>query len=525
MTHEIDIETQLTVLLGERGSSVPPPNDAWDRLEARLPASLPDVGLDQPIGEWGFTPDEEWSFPPEDENEDARSIRRWPVVLTGAAAAVVILVLILSRGDASTEQPILTDDIEQPAVTTPQPTTPSTLADLVVLPSVVDPVSSYRWSRVATDDEAVFGQHVEEVMNSVLVGGPGLVAVGSAVWTSVDGITWSRVPDDDAIFAADVGERAVMTSITAGGPGLIAVGDADDGAAVWSSVDGLTWSRVPHDEALFGGAAMTSVTAGGPGLVAVGAVGSGYDFEVAAVWTSVDGLTWSRVPHDEAVFGGGGQGMNSVTVGGPGLVAVGRDEPDINSNGEKCCLRAAVWTSVDGIIWTRVPDDEAVFDGPGGQEMNSVAAAGSGLVAVGDEQLGDDVPTGRAKDAAVWTSVDGITWSRVPHDVTLFGGTGNQRMHGVTVTDAGLVAVGADGGFYGTQGDAVVWTSVDGITWARVPHDESVFGGAEMQSVTGTSAGLVAVGDESLESKGTAEGQEAIESGDSVFVWVAQPES
>ena len=79
---------------------------------------------------------------------------------------------------------------------------------------------------------------------------------------------------------------------------------------------------------------MWSVTVGGPGLVAVG-----YDQgrEAAAVWTSSDGRGWERVPHDEAVFGGDdGQAMGSVTAGGPGLVAVGHDE------GRQA---AAVWTS------------------------------------------------------------------------------------------------------------------------------------------------------------------------------------
>ena len=42
--------------------------------------------------------------------------------------------------------------------------------------------------------------------------------------------------------------------------------------------------------------------------------------EHAAVWTSVDGITWSRVPHDEGVFGGDDgeddQRMNSVIAGG-----------------------------------------------------------------------------------------------------------------------------------------------------------------------------------------------------------------
>jgi len=113
-----------------------------------------------------------------------------------------------------------------------------------------------------------------------------------------------------------------MRSVTVGGPGLVAVGWSRSHAPVWTSVDGMTWSRVPSDEIVFAGQveppAVLEVTAGGPGLVAVGAGGRGRD---AAVWTSVDGITWSRVPHDEAVFDG--VEMNSVTVGGPGLVAVG----------------------------------------------------------------------------------------------------------------------------------------------------------------------------------------------------------
>ena len=60
--------------------------------------------------------------------------------------------------------------------------------------------------------------------------------------------------------------------------------------------------------------------------------------DAAAVWTSTDGITWNRVAHDEAVFGSDliAQRMNAITVGGPGLVAVGRD------GGRQA---AAVWTS------------------------------------------------------------------------------------------------------------------------------------------------------------------------------------
>ena len=59
------------------------------------------------------------------------------------------------------------------------------------------------------------------------------------------------------------------------------------------------------------------MSAGGPGVVAVGSDGQGEDV-VAAVWTSPDGITWSRVPLDEAVFGGTADQVTlGVTAGGP----------------------------------------------------------------------------------------------------------------------------------------------------------------------------------------------------------------
>ncbi len=392
--------------------------------------------------------------------------RRWLVAL--AAAAVVVaasLPLLVFTGGNDREG--FFSSSEPDVATTP------TFAP-----------SSSGWSRVPYD-EAVFGG---AGMGSVTIGGPGLVAVGSVelegdgssavVWTSVDGITWSRVADDEAVFG---GPRSIgMESVTAGGPGLVAVGSADphdsEDGLVWTSVDGMSWSRVPDEEAIFGGPGeqwIGGVTAGGPGVVAVGweLVGFGAD---AAVWTSVDGISWSRVPDEEGVFGGPGyNGMAAVTAGGPGVVAVGSAQQDGGQS-------AAVWTSVDGLIWSRVPHDDAVF-GTAGLWMYGVTVGGPGLVAVGNDGEGG---------AAVWTSVNGLTWSRVPVDEAVFGGAG---MSSVFVGGPGLVAVGSVESEE-SDGGALVWTSVDGITWSRVPDDESVFGGGEMSSVTVWGRGVVAVG-------------------------------
>ena len=255
-----------------------------------------------------------------------------------------------------------------------------------------------------------------------------------------------------------------MIGIIAGGPGLVAVGlefkDDDLDAAVWTSPDGIAWSRVPDDDTALGGAggqSMLSVTVGGPGLVAVGSEASSVNgFSDAAVWTSVDGITWTRVPDDDAVFGDTGDELShqwilAVTAGGPGLVAVGTDLA-----GDGGGFDAAVWTSVDGITWSRIPDDGGAFGGDGHESMVSVTIGGPGFggpgfVAVGVDESAEELD----KDAAVWISADGVTWSRVPHDEAVFGGEDDQQMVTVIVGGPGLVAVGGDGPF--DDADAAVW--------------------------------------------------------------------
>ena len=81
-----------------------------------------------------------------------------------------------------------------------------------------------------------------------------------------------------------------------------------------------------------------TLTAAAGAVIAAVAVGFDYsDGWVGAVWTSPDGLTWARVPHDEAVFGGNNDHwMWSVVAGGPGLVAVGCDRSGDDEN-------AVVW--------------------------------------------------------------------------------------------------------------------------------------------------------------------------------------
>lgn len=382
------------------------------------------------------------------------------IALVGVVLAIVASLLLIRGSDAPSTSS------SEPAPTSAAPiSTPDREA------------AELSWS-LAPDANSVLEGAGNQEMRSVTAGGPGLVAVGldgakAAVWTSADGIAWSRVSHDEAVFG---GERfQQMWSATAGGPGLVAVGQDGPDAAVWVSGNGIVWSRVPHDSAIFGGSGeqeIRDVTRGESGLVAVGLDSSRSGID-AAVWTSADGLVWARVPHVALLGGPGNQEMRSVTATASGFVAVGSDQSD-----------AAVWMSSNGLAWARAPE-LAILGGPGRQEMRSVTAGGPGLVAVGLD----------GADAAIWTSPDGLAWATALHEgaAAVLGSTENESgpINSVIVGGPGLVAVG-----FATGSGAAVWTSVEGLSWSRSP-DGAALGarnGQLMSSVTVAGPSLVAIG-------------------------------
>ena len=248
-----------------------------------------------------------------------------------------------------------------------------------------------------------------------------------------------------------------------------ALSDSQGDAAVWVSVDGVTWSRVNHPA--LGGPGdqqMTGVTRFGDLLVAVGINRLGGEVD-GRVWLSEDGEEW-RVVTDADLGGSGEQWIWSVIEAGPGLIAVGEIIDDDDAD-------AVVWTSGDGVEWNRVTDLE--LGGLGDQRLTAVIAIEGTIIAAGSVE----------GDAAIWMSPDGISWSKID-DPGTFGGDGEQWISDLTTGGPGLVAVGADGT------DAAVWASVDGSTWERI-RNADVLGGdghQEILSISSGEHGFIAVG-------------------------------
>ncbi|MGH2580804.1 MAG: hypothetical protein ACRDGP_08155, partial [Actinomycetota bacterium] len=309
-----------------------------------------------------------------------------------------------------------------------------------------------RWERVRGD---AFEYSGEERMEGVAVLDGLVVAVGSEVsggdtdapaWTSSDdGSTWQRV-DSPTSGLHDIGNQ-LMHRVVPGPEGLVAVGhvvtDESIDARVWKSGNGTDWTSLttpsfggPDHEEMFDAAAL------GTEVFTVGFLTTDAGDRDAAIWVESGG-GWSRVDQD-ALGGPGDQQINAVLDAGPGLVAVGIDD----SGGD---VDAAVWTSTDGRIWTRVPHVEATFGGRGAQRMSSLSIFGKTIIAAGysETAAGDS-------NGAIWLSPDGTSWTRQgPVASSPLGGQGRQRINGLIVLGKKLIAVGSETRAFDDQG--AVW--------------------------------------------------------------------
>jgi hypothetical protein len=269
-----------------------------------------------------------------------------------------------------------------------------------------------------------------------LAAGPlGFVAVGSsgfdaAVWISPDGLSWTRVFDDD--LSRD-GNFPIL-GVTAGGPGWVAVGDGSFDAPVWVSSDGLDWTLI-DDEDLLGGenvhADLYDVTVGGPGLVAVGSVGftdgTGNAAQQAAVWVSEDGVDWRRLPADSFA---GDRVFESVTAdpASDRLIAFGTSD--------------GIWHSSDGQDWLKIEQSPSSGLPP---PSSSVGWDGDRIVAAGPDMA-----------LSVWVSLDGgHSWQQIARDGETF--VSSDRANGVLVINSEFVVVGEAIGLPGEPPSGVVW--------------------------------------------------------------------
>ncbi|GBE24219.1 hypothetical protein BMS3Bbin02_00488 [bacterium BMS3Bbin02] len=346
-------------------------------------------------------------------------------------------------------------------VTTTTPVTTTTTSTTV---PVVLPEPAPGWTRLDIDPE-LFG---DVTLTGGVVSDGRMVLVGcenNAAGSRRD--TWGFpvwVSDGDAGWRLADGPDGVgcVTQVEATPFGYFAV--SGFGGLVLFSDDGLVWDRFDLSGALglegpvqLGSAiAVVPSPDGGRVTLLYSRAWLG-ESEIATLVTTTDGETWTEGPASSAALFDSSD-FAAVIEGGPGLIAVG------TSPGGQFVPTAAVFTSPDGLRWTRVTPRDHDFND---KTMGDVIAVDDGYVAVGG-----DIENIRLMTA--WTSSDGVHWHRSPAPQGEIGAEfGFQTAVALTVVDGSIWVTGRD--FDAARGDdnsdrslPALWRSDDGIEWVRV---------------------------------------------------------
>ncbi len=333
-------------------------------------------------------------------------------------------------------------------------------------PSLTAPASADGWQQVPAQAALTTMQATAAVWTGQRFLAAGFLNDGSAgIIDSTDGQTWHS--------QASFGPGSRINGFSVGPAGVLAVGAQGAAARSWFSTDGLTWRAAPDAAALRpakdNSIEMGSATATPSGWLAVGkeviscVLDCGDWAAVRAnVWTSADGLHWTREPASSALANAG---MNGVVRGGPGYVAVG-GAPNVAAL-KSGLVHAVVWTSADGRTWTRIKDGP-IFHPPAELDpelqvsASAIAFDGSHFVAVGEAASQD------LTSALAWWSADGRTWQRA---------TGERFPNGqlwrVASVPGGFLGVGPSSSDSCLGG---IWSSTDGQAWSCVASDPAFDG-------------------------------------------------
>ena len=419
-------------------------------LEETAPAGLPLRALDATF----------------ERTRTSRQQVRWPGLLRGIDVSRSILALGATAAIVVAAVVALSPRVEQP--------------DVGVLPTTPD-----AWSRVSIDSRwATAG------VDGLVAGPRGLLAFlgegGShdmQLSVSTDGRTWRLVPNDQ--FPSP----AVLLPPQLGGR-MPAVGTADgflfvaEGNDVWASEDGYAWQRradrARNDD--LGAGTILAVAAGGPGVIAVGSDNKAWYSEDGADWT----LAEVPAPPTDSFAAQGYSApivdMLGVVVAGDKLVAWGNATATNAADDTK--VAPVLWTSDDGASWATVSDVAGIG------WLQDVAAGPDGFVAIGGADLTDA--------GGIWFSADSRVWE--PAEAEGFRDAQRSSPEvtksSIVAASSGYVAVAGEAGCAvgpcpGAR--AVIWSSPDGMSWSRMTSDDR-FEGAWATSVDAWDSQFVVAG-------------------------------
>ncbi|NNC91459.1 MAG: hypothetical protein HKN80_03085 [Acidimicrobiia bacterium] len=387
--------------------------------------------------------------------------RRPAVVFLMAIAAVMVvavpLALFTGGGSEVIENSATTAPAPEASTTLPPTTAPATTVPRE--PPVIEPPFALEGWELVTPELDLTGGYSAGAFTRVVGTASGFLAIGGAgdgVWISSDGLEWAEVRD--AFDPVGLGHGVDFEGVAVNRDRIAALikdQSLSDGIqpryGIATSPDGLDWTHTVLVE-------IDMVEGGDPdptyshSITAYGA--DGFIVSGTAIWLSTDGEQYEMV-HEGIVRDVDPNGTerdpypprfdfrSSAADGQTAVLATGFGELVVTRDGE---------------TWELIPPLVGV-DGEG-QECSSVylgalAHGPADFVAIGSCGM----------HGTVWTSPDGFTWSQIPYDENAFGEPA--WISSIASSERGYMAGGRSGAEGALQA-ATVWTSPDGIRWTRV---------------------------------------------------------
>ncbi len=215
-------------------------------------------------------------------------------------------------------------------------------------------------------------------------------------------------------------------------------------------------------------------------LVALGSV-PGPDGRAPAAWATADAHSWRALPLTSATGYGAQAELVMAAADGPRVAAYGQAFGGAHSN-----PRPTLWAgTAAGLV-----EHEQPFTLLGGEDAIATDAetahAGTFLLAGAWDTAG-----GRY-GAAVWTSQDGVRWTRDADAPGLASAPGEQTFaRGATAGPDGFLLLGSSLGA-DARSTPLAWTSPDGQAWRRIPLPSA--GSATASGAACDAAGCVVLG-------------------------------
>jgi hypothetical protein len=257
-------------------------------------------------------------------------------------------------------------------------------------------ISVFGWSRGYVGFRTAITQNFSDAKMSQ----EKLVMVSTA---STDGVHWTS---GKAFGEGDQASWVVIRAVVEGPAGLLAVGVNPAGmcggpatvGAMWTSLDGQTWTRVkpPAD---FAAARVYTVDAGSTGYIATGTLN---DDVTPAVWVSADGRSWGRAALPKPT---GGSVVDGATAFAGGYVISGAQHLDIGCGMSE--FVPSLWWSSDGKSWTSCDVSGAMPAGDAWVTVNRVSDHALMAIATGWDA------TGSVNSQQIWVTGDGKSWQLV----------------------------------------------------------------------------------------------------------------